>query len=190
MARLGGLGMRVYIRKPKAEDAEEFVSITKGSIESHRPWVYPATTVNGFFDYLNRCDGERNVGYFVCRKKDDAIVGVVNVNEIVGGSLQGAFVGYWLANAYQGNGYMTEGLALVFDAAFSELKLHRLEVNIQPANTRSLALAERLGLNREGFSPKYLYIDGAWRDHERWAVLVEDWIEAGGAIGVLGNLRR
>jgi len=182
--------MRVFIRKPKPDDAEEFVEKTKASIENHRPWVYPSTTVQGYLNYLARCDGERNVGYFICRKKDDAIVGLVNVNEIVRGSLQGAFVGYWIVDGYQGNGYMSEGLALVFDEAFGELLLHRLEINIQPTNTRSLALAERLGLNREGFSPRYLFIDGEWKDHERWAMLVEDWMAMGGSIGAISNLRR
>jgi ribosomal-protein-alanine N-acetyltransferase len=63
-------------------------------------------------------------------------------------------------------------LALRF--AFTELKLHRVEANIQPANKRSLNLAKAAGFRREGFSPRYLKIGGRWRDHERWAILAEE----------------
>jgi ribosomal-protein-alanine N-acetyltransferase len=59
--------------------------------------------------------------------------------------------------------------------AFDTMKLHRLEANIQPANARSKALVKRLGFRREGMSPRYLKINGRWRDHERWAILSEDW---------------
>jgi ribosomal-protein-alanine N-acetyltransferase len=59
--------------------------------------------------------------------------------------------------------------------AFERLKLHRLEANIQPNNTKSMALVKRAGFTLEGYSRRYLKIGGRWQDHERWAILVEDW---------------
>lgn len=70
---------------------------------------------------------------------------------------------------------MTEGLRLMLAYAFKELKLHRLEANVQPENVSSLALVKRAGFVREGYSRRYLKIAGRWRDHERWAILREDW---------------
>jgi ribosomal-protein-alanine N-acetyltransferase len=70
---------------------------------------------------------------------------------------------------------MREGLALVIAHAFGRMKLHRLEANIQPGNIRSVRLVKRLGFKREGLSPRYLKIAGRWRDHERWALLAEEY---------------
>ena len=66
---------------------------------------------------------------------------------------------------------MREGLVNVTRLAFGELGLHRIEANIQPANAASIRLVRSCGFQHEGLSPKFLYINGAWRDHERWAAI-------------------
>jgi ribosomal-protein-alanine N-acetyltransferase len=53
----------------------------------------------------------------------------------------------------------------VIGYAFGELGLHRLEANVRPENLRSLRSLESLGFGRTGLAPRYLFIDGAWRDH-------------------------
>jgi ribosomal-protein-alanine N-acetyltransferase len=88
---------------------------------------------------------------------------------------QGAFVGYGGVAGFTGQGYMTEALRLVLRDAFTTLGLHRLEANIQPGNTGSIALARRCGFELEGYSPRYLKVGGRWRDHERWALRAEAW---------------
>jgi ribosomal-protein-alanine N-acetyltransferase len=70
---------------------------------------------------------------------------------------------------------MTEGLQLVLRRAFTEFGLHRLEANIQPGNSASIALVRRCGFVHEGFSERYLKIGGRWRDHERWAIRADQW---------------
>ena len=70
---------------------------------------------------------------------------------------------------------MKKGLSLVISHAFRDMKLHRIEANIQPENGRSKELVKALGFKLEGYSPRYLKIAGRWRDHERWALLSEDW---------------
>ena len=102
------------------------------------------------------------------------IVGAFNVSQIVRGPFRSAYLGYWANVRYAGRGLMSDALSLVLDDAFGRLELHRLEANIQPGNTASKRLVLRAGFRLEGFSPRYLMVDGAWRDHERWAICAED----------------
>ena len=104
------------------------------------------------------------------------LAGAININEIVRGSFRSGYLGYNAFVPHNGRGYMTTGLRAVVSRAFRQLRLHRLEANIQPDNAASRRLVKRLGFKLEGFSPRSLKIAGKWRDHERWAVTVENWI--------------
>ena len=88
---------------------------------------------------------------------------------------QNAYLSYYVGVDFAGQGLMSEGVYLAINYAFSTLELHRIEANIQPGNKASISLVKRLGFTQEGFSQKYLQINGEWRDHERWALTVEDW---------------
>jgi len=126
-----------------------------------------------FAAYLARRQRAESPDFLICRRSDGAIVGGINFSEIVRGNFQGAYVGYQIGAPFARQGYMTEALALA--VAFGRLRLHRVEANIQPGNIPSLALVCRAGFRREGFSRRYLRIAHRWRDHERWALLAEDW---------------
>jgi ribosomal-protein-alanine N-acetyltransferase len=166
---------RVVLSHPSEADEEEFVACMRASRALHRPWLYPPQTPADYRRYLASL-GERKVGYLGRRREDGALVGYASIGEIVRGFLQGAFLGYGGVAGLSGQGYMTELLQLVLRDAFTRQRLHRLEANIQPGNAASLALAARLGFEREGFSPRYLKVGGRWRDHERWAIRRETWL--------------
>ncbi|MEU4509717.1 GNAT family protein [Nonomuraea wenchangensis] len=168
-------GDRVGLRHVVMDDATEILALNRESLDLHGPWLpgSPITTLEEFESYLGRFDGGTNEGFVVCRLDTGGIAGRINVNNIVRGTHQSGTVGYAAYASTVGRGYMTEGLRLLVSYAFEELGLHRLEANIQPGNTASLNLAKRAGFQREGFSPNFQLIDGAWRDHERWAVTAE-----------------
>ena len=104
-------------------------------------------------------------------RKDDSerIIGMANVRNIIRGALMGCHLGYGLAPDAVGHGYMTEAVRRVVEIAFTDLGLHRVEVNIMPRNARSMGVAARCDFVREGFSPCYLRINGHWEDHVRLA---------------------
>lgn len=171
-------GERVHLIAPTKEWADAFISMTVGSRSFHEPWVYPATDPSRFRGYLERFEKGNALGFLVLRNADSSLLGVININDIVLGGFRCGSLGYYGNAMYAGRGFMSEGLALVLDHAFAALNLHRLEANIQPDNAASLALVQRLGFRKEGFSPAFLKIGGVWRDHERWALLSEEWLAA------------
>ena len=166
---------RVTIRPVQASDGAELVTANLASIDLHEPWVSPCRDHPSFLGYLARCDGERSMGFIAREREGGRIVGVVNLNEIVRGFFQSAYMGYYGMAGMNGRGLMREAVSLVVTHAFRSLGLHRVEANIQPSNQPSRALVQRLGFRQEGFSPRYLKINGEWRDHERWAVLADEW---------------
>ncbi|MFJ6573150.1 GNAT family N-acetyltransferase [Streptomyces sp. NPDC091292] len=165
---------RVGIRRIRREDGEEFVARARESQDLHHPWLSPPVSAASFASYAARLiDDPTRHGFLVCTRDDGAIAGFININNVVEGSFRSGALGYGAFAHAAGRGLMAEGLALVVRYAFRRLGLHRLEINAQPDNTASLALARSAGFRREGYSPDFLFIDGAWRDHERWAITVE-----------------
>lgn len=151
-------------------DQDEFCSLARASTALHVPWMQLPANAGEFRDWMHRFEDGTNRGYLIRVLETGAAAGMVNINSVIRGRYQGASVGYAAFAPSAGRGYMTEGLALALRHAFGDLRLHRLEANIQPENTTSLALVRRLGFRYEGMSPDYLYINGAWRDHERWSI--------------------
>jgi [ribosomal protein S5]-alanine N-acetyltransferase len=167
--------MHVALSAPAPSDSGEFIEAVRASRSLHQPWLDLPDTPGLFSAYLERAARDDQANYLIRHRLCGALIGVVNVNNIVRGGLQSGSLGYAAFASHAGQGLMAAGLRAVLDAAFGELGLHRVEANIQPGNTRSIALARRLGFEKEGLSRRYLKIGGDWRDHERWALLAEDW---------------
>ena len=115
---------------------------------------------------------------------DDGLAGQLTVTNITGGSARWGHVGYWIDQRQAGRGVMPTAVALAVDFCLVEMDLHRLEVAIRPENTASLRVVQKLGFTEIGYAPRYLHIDGAWRDHKLYAITVE---ECSG--GLLSRLR-
>lgn len=164
-------GPRVAVRRVTGRDEEAFTAAIRASASLHHPWVSMPATPVAFRNYVARFNGTTDVGLLVCVRRTGALAGFVNVNNIVGGALQSGALGYGAFAGAEGRGYVSEGVGLVVGFAFATLGLHRVEANIQPDNAPSRRLAERNGFRLEGYSPEFLFVNGAWRDHERWAAV-------------------
>lgn len=166
-------GPRVGLRHLQDEDMAEFTERARESAEFHHPWVALPARPEDFTAYRQRFDEPDREGFVLCERGTGGIAGGAAVNNIVRGAFQSGALGYGAFVHAAGRGLMAEGLRLLLRHAFGELGLHRIEANVQPGNEPSLRLVRRLGFRREGLSPDFLFINGAWRDHERWAITTE-----------------
>lgn len=126
---------------------------------------------------VERWNNKTKYAFYLFHHRDHErgqILGTVTLSNVVRGPLQSCFLGYKVDEQVQGKGIATEGIAHVIQFAFEQLKLHRIEANIMPDNLASIRVVEKLGFRKEGFSEKYLKINGKWEDHLRFALINKD----------------
>ena len=164
---------RVQLQNPAEADGAEVTRLMRESRHFHHPWVSAPCDMPAWRRYLARLERDNEAGFLIRRRFDDALCGIANLNIITYEALCSAYLSYYAVAGLAGQGYMKEGLQLVIRHAFGTLDLHRLEANIQPGNENSVRLVESLGFECEGYSPRFLRINGRWRDHERWALLAD-----------------
>ncbi len=105
---------------------------------------------------------------------DGHFVGQLTVAGITWGSLCGASIGYWIDERHAGRGITPTAVAMATDHCFRGLGLHRVEICIRPENRNSRRVVEKLGFREEGMRPRFLHIDGGWRDHQIYALTTEE----------------
>jgi ribosomal-protein-alanine N-acetyltransferase len=166
-------GPRVHLRPLLPSDGAAFLRAVRASRALHGPWSQPPATAAAF-RRLAEGNTAADARLVICRNEDAALAGYFGLGQIFYGHFRNAYLGYYAFEPFAGQGYMREGLELVLRYAFGSLRLHRVEANIQPENERSIALVRAAGFRREGLALRYLKIAGRWRDHEHWAITVED----------------
>ena len=165
----------IVLREPHAQDETVFVSTMKNSRDFHFPFITAPSTSEEFQIYLNKSK-QKSEQYYIAWNGNQQIIGVFNISTIMRGVFKSAYLGYYASVEYAGKGLMSQALQLVLKEIFTTLDLHRIEANIQPTNTASIKLATKAGFFKEGFSPRYLKINGIWQDHFRFALTFEDWL--------------
>ena len=168
-------GKKVFLRPPKKADFQEFAALMKIRRAEFHGFVTRHVKRKWFNEFVSRWQGEDARSFLICRQPDGVIVGSIGVFNIVRRNANTAFTGYSIGARHVRQGYATEALQLALGFAFKKLKLHRIEASIQPHNAPSIALVKRAGFACEGLARREVKIGGRWRDHERWAILAEEW---------------
>ena len=139
-------------------------------------------------DFTRQAHEGRMLPWVIAYRSPDAaahvFAGQMSISGIAYGSARWAMAGYWVDQRWAGRGIVPTALAMATDYLFDGLLLHRLEVAIRPENVKSLRVVEKLGFRFEGTRPRYLHVDGDWRDHLMFALHADE-VGPGGMIGRL-----
>ena len=176
---------RLVVRPMALDDRREFVRLhaaSESAFRSCQPARAPDESWEAVFEFhhasslLGSVDGRRQS--WVGERDDGRIVGIFSLFDIVRGALNAGVASWYVDVGLHRQGYGGEGVNALLDLAFAAPPggwgLHRVQANIRPENTASLALAGRLGFRVEGLARRYLFIDGDWRDHLLCAKLAEE----------------
>lgn len=109
------------------------------------------------------------VRFWIFKKEDNKLIGNICLSNIIMGNFKSCYMGYKLDKDEINKGYMTEAISRAVQIMFNDFGLHRIEVNVVPRNERSLKVMEKLKFEQEGFSRRYLEINGRWEDHVHFA---------------------
>ncbi|MEJ6005515.1 GNAT family protein [Paucibacter sp. AS339] len=176
---------RLLLRAPSAALAPAILDFELRNQAHFAPWG-PAQAPSFFepqalAERLSRAEQDFAAGtalrYWFSRSETPShLIGQINLTQLSRGPFQNAMLGYSLDAQSLGQGLMNEALRALIQLAFDQpVRLHRIQAAVRPENTPSLAVLRRLGFELEGLSRRYLFIDGAWRDHQVFALLNPTW---------------
>jgi len=172
-------GAEIYLRPLRLRDRKKWLNVRAENREWLTPWEATLPFIPGsdaeslqkelpsFFRLVRTLNREsrdvRSISFAIWHENN--LIGQISMGGIIMGAMRGAHIGYWIDRAYAGRGYTTEAVNLLTEYGFSTLALHRIEINLRPENAASRRVAEKAGYLLEGERPRYLHIDGDWRDH-------------------------
>jgi [ribosomal protein S5]-alanine N-acetyltransferase len=170
----------VGLRPLEQADAPALHAFRVANREFLRPWE--PVRDEGFYTLAaaaaaiegQRAEREADRGYAFGIFAAGELVGYLNLNAVVRGVFQNAYLGYAVAEAANGRGYATAAVRDAVRIAFAELGLHRVQAAVVPRNLASLRVLEKAGFRREGLAARYLLINGTWEDHLLLAVTSDE----------------
>ena len=139
--------------------------------EATRPDVESDGQLPTFFEMIRHYNREarelRSISFAIWLNEGgrESFIGQITLGGVVLGAYRGAHIGYWIDQRHANRGYTTRAVTALTNFAFTEIRLHRIEINLRPENVASRKVAEKCGYTLEGVRPRYLHIAGEWRDH-------------------------
>jgi [ribosomal protein S5]-alanine N-acetyltransferase len=170
----------LIIRPLRLRDHKQWVKVRSKNVDWLGEWEATIPKVPGenssqplptFYEtvFLHRREGRQGRAFSLAiwheSGSEKTLIGQITLGGVMYGAMRGGHIGYWIDKDFANRGLTTQVVAAVTEFAFNTLSLHRIEINIRPENSPSIRVAEKAGYLFEGLRPRYLHIDGQWRDH-------------------------
>lgn len=176
----------LILRPARIEDCDEWIDVrrkNKAYLEPFEPcWPDGCLTEEFFIRRVERLNRDWRADYtyafLIFEKENQALIGGININNVMRGAGQMGSLGYWIDEDYQGRGWMTQSTRAVLTFAFSSLRLARMNAATLPHNQKSRNMLARLGFVEEGFAKAYIQINGKREDHVLYGLNGEDFLRA------------
>jgi ribosomal-protein-alanine N-acetyltransferase len=175
-------GERVAIRAFTLGDVPALVDLRRRNRVFNAPFE-PRRSEGFFTEAGQRAEVLRDIdewsagrmyAFGIVERATGRLRGRIGLSNVVRGAWDNATLGYFVDEEVNGRGYATEAVALTLDFAFGPARLHRVQAAVMPHNLRSARVLAKNGLRHEGHAPRYLRLAGGWRDHDLYAITIED----------------
>ena len=165
----------IYLRPLRFRDRVQWNRVRAENREWLSPWEATIPPISqdsykelpSFFEMVKILNHEarqgRSLSFAIWQGKN--LIGQISLGGIIYGAMRGGHIGYWIDRNFANRGYTTKAVEILTQYALEELTLHRVEINLRPENASSRRVAEKAGYIFEGERPRYLHLDGQWRDH-------------------------
>jgi ribosomal-protein-serine acetyltransferase len=166
----------VPVTTADANETFALIAACRSDLREWLTWVDETRTVTDLRRWaaLAQTRREQRLSFDYNVRSNGAIVGGAGLHNF-DWATRNAHIGYWLAPAMRGCGVMTRAAAALTTFAFTRLGLHRIEIRCVVENSRSRAVAERLGYQLEGVLHQAWSQHGEFRDLALYAMLEPAW---------------
>jgi ribosomal-protein-alanine N-acetyltransferase len=169
---------RLTLRPPRRGDEADLYAIHSDPevmrYFSEPPWTDPARAARQIDEDALRFDNQESYRFAIILNETGRQVGNCTLYALHRQNRR-ADIGYTLARAHWGQGYMQEALQTLLGFAFMDLDLHRLEADVDPRNAASAAALKRLGFIQEGLLRERWIVAGEVSDSALFGLLQREW---------------
>lgn len=171
---------RLKIRPIQIEDKSDLFQY-RSDPETYKFLSFVPNRIKDIEEFIQKSSRDFNVQgtwfqFVILLKESHTLIGDVGVHFMdTEPENKQVEIGYTLNSDFRGNGYAHEALIEIIDYLFKSLHKHRIIASIDPTNTSSIKLIEKLGFRKEAHFKKSLFFHGEWVDDLVYALLSEEW---------------